>query len=474
MTQRFPFTIAYRSGGRDPAVNLRAGRHFRFDFDAANNSFLSDLPAVLVDLLRIASAIYVVDRLIKRRLGNRCKPARTIDLQVEVLKAAYWNRSELRDTIREALDFVSGDFWDIAFVQDKSDFRRVKQFLPNPPDVPPPLMCLYSGGLDSAAGLASRISENTMRPIIPVSVWHQPRQKHWLLKQHALLRERFGSQIDPLIVKVAMVWSSDLNKKHEEGSQRCRSFLFAALGAIAAIMQGQSSVEMFESGVGAINQPLMADMVGWKATKGSHPAFLRLMSRLASHIAGSNFEFRLPFFNQTKGELVTRLAELKLEQLARMTASCVAYPLRHSRSSPAKQCGICPACIFRRQAMQVAAISEGVEVYEHNIFKLLPESAAMPAERLKFLKAFLMQVAQLKDVERNERLPGAFERHVISTGILMQGQSQKGVIELLARYRDEWIAVASQARRSGLGWATWLAPQQPQERLEQGVIYASA
>jgi hypothetical protein len=150
------------------------------------------------------------------------------------------------------------------------------------------------------------------------------------------------------------------------------------------------------------------------------------------------------------------------------------YPLRHSRSSPAKQCGVCPACIFRRQAMQVAGISESGESYEYDIFELSSKSEPVPWERLKFLKAFLMQVAQLSDVEQCDHLPRAFERHVLSTGILGRGQPQKGVIDLLARYRDEWIAVASHARRNGHGWATSLAPKQSPERQEQGVTYASA
>ena len=74
----------------------------------------------------------------------------------------------------------------------------------------------------------------------------------------------------------------------------------------------------------------------------------------------------------------------------------------------------------------------------------------------------------------NDRLPRAFERHILSTGILQRSQSQKGVIELLARYPDEWIASASDARLNGKAWAKWLAPRQPPEQLEQGVTCASA
>lgn len=470
MSQRFPFSVCYWTGSQDHVVSLRAGTHFRFDLDTVNHFCLFDLPPRLVDLLRIASAIYVVDRLVKRHsLFGLRKPARTVGVKVHVLDEAFWNCHEIRDTIGEAIDFVSGDFWDVEFIKDTGDFARAKQLLPDPNEGRSPLIALYSGGLDSAAGLAARIAENTDRPVIPVTVWHQPRQRDLIHRQFGIFRNRFRSQIAPLIVKVAMFWSSDLDKKQQERSQRCRSFLFAALGAITAITHGQKTIEMFESGVGAVNLPLMAGMVGSKTTRSSHPEFLRLTSRLASLVAESEIEFRLPFFEQTKGQVVKRLADLNLQELANMTASCVGFPLRHSQ---AKQCGICPACLFRRQAMHVAGITEPNHSYKYDVFNPF-QSEPIPVDRLKYLKAFLMQVAQLDNVEMNDQLPRAFKRHVLSTGILQRGQSQKGVIDLLARYRDEWIAIASHAQRNGHAWAKWLAPQQPQERQEQGVTYAS-
>jgi len=471
MSQRFPFSIDYWTGSQDHVVRLRAGTHFRFDLDAVNHFCLFDLSPRLVDLLRIASAIYVVDRLVKRHspLGPR-KPARSLGLKVQVFDEAFWNRLDIRDTIGEAVDFVSGDFWEIEFVKDSGHFSRATQLLSDPNEGQSRLIALYSGGLDSAAGLAARIAENSSRPTIPVSVWHQPRQRDLLQRQYGVIRNRFRSQIDPLIVKVAMIWSSDLDKKQQERSQRCRSFLFAALGAITAITHGQKTIELFESGVGAINLPLMSGMVGSKTTRSSHPEFLRLMSRLASLVAENDIEFRLPFFGQTKGQAVRRLADLNLQELANMTASCVGFPLRHSQ---AKQCGICPACLFRRQAMHVAGIAEPDHSYLYDIFSPFP-SVPISMDRLNYLKAFLMQVAQLNDVETHDRLPRAFERHLLSTNILQRGQSQKGVIDLFARYRDEWIAITSQARRNGQAWAKWLAPQQPQVRQEQGVTYASA
>jgi 7-cyano-7-deazaguanine synthase in queuosine biosynthesis len=469
ITQRFPFNICYWSGSQPKTVDLRGGKHFRFDLDAVNRFCLEDLPARLVDLLRVASSVYVVDRLVKRspKDGEK-RPSRIIGVKVGVLDATFWNKADVRDAIHEAVDFVSGDFWDIEFVADHSQFSRAGRFLPDPYEGNAPLVCLYSGGLDSAAGLVARMSANPGRPVLPVTVWHQPCQRHHVREQLKLLGNRFNELVDPLIMKVAMMWSSKLDRTQEERTQRCRSFLFCSLGAIAAIMHGQQVIELFESGIGAINLPLMAGMVGAKSTKSAHPKFLRLMSRLASLVAGDDVEFCLPFHAKTKGELVRSLCGNGLEQLANMSASCVHYPQRHCKQ---KQCGVCPACIFRRQAMASAGVSEPEDMYEYDFLGSSQAENRIPAKRLNFLKAFLMQVAWLKDMDAQKQLPPAFARHLISTEVLGLEQSQEDEIELLARYRDEWIAIASEQRRKGHKWARLLAT--PELKME-GVTHASA
>jgi Queuosine biosynthesis protein QueC len=469
LAQRFPFNITFRSGSDPKTVDLRAGKDFRFDLDALNRFCLEDLPARLVDLLRVASSIYVVDRLVKRHPKTGTKRlSRDIGIKIGVLDAEFWQDTKVRDAIRDAVDFVSGDFWDIEFVKDPSPFFRTGRILPDPYADQNPLICLYSGGLDSAAGLAARMAANPGRPVLPVTVWHQPRQRHLVRRQFKLVEREFLARVDCLIVKVAMVWPSKTDKAREERTQRCRSFLFASLGAIAAIMHKQQIVEVFESGIGAINLPPMAGMIGAWTTKSAHPKFLRLMSRLASLVAETEVKYCLPFHLKTKGALVRSLSGNRLEELATLSVSCVHYPQRHCKQ---KQCGVCPACILRRQAIASAGIKEPDELYEYD-FLGSPEAAnRIPGKRLQYLKAFLMQVAQLKDVDRRKPLPSAFARYLISTEILGRDQSQEDVIELLARYRDEWMVISSERREKGYKWARLLATQEPKM---EGMTHASA
>lgn len=444
--QRFPFTLSYWNCGR--ATTLRAGEHFRFDLDAVNNFFFGDLPSHLVDLLRIATAVYVVDRLVKREPKDE---PRAIALKIEVFRRDLWDRPRVRDALHDALEFVTGDSWDIKFEQDTQPYKWPSSFLPLAKCDGSPLICLYSGGLDSAAGLVARMNENPGRPIIPVTVWHQARQRLLVRGQYDFLRRHyrttgFGTRIEPLIVKVAMMWKSAAAKRNQEPTQRGRSFLFTALGAITAVMHGQRAVEVFESGVGAINLPLMSGMVGPKATRSSHPGFLRRVSELVSLVADTEVEFTLPFKDRTKGELVKALAASQLRAFAAMSASCVHFPIRHRKY---KQCGLCPACIFRRVALSAARIPEPDGTYQHDFLGAADRINALPEKRLVNLKAFLLQVARLRGIEDHDRLPPAFERHVVGTGIVPKGQSQEGVIRLLAGYRDEWMETASVARKRG-------------------------
>ena len=422
-SQRFPFDLSFSTSDQPDVTRLRAGEHFRFDLDALDSFCLGDLPRHLVDLLRIASAVYVVDRLVKRRpKGGPKPPSRTIGLKVGVLEEGLWNRPDVRDALRDAVEFVTGDFWDIEFERDTQEYKWPSNFLPFSKPDDSPLVCLYSGGLDSAAGLVARMNENPARSVIPVTVWHQSQQRRLVLSHFESLRDHyrgrgFASDIAPLIVGVRLNWpalaqlpTGGFQKRDQELSLRSRAFLFSALGAIAAVLHDQQAVEMFESGVGAINLPLMAGMVGPKMTKNSHPGFLRLMSRLAVLVADATVEVRLPHIDKTKGDLVRGLARDGLKRFANLSASCVHYPRPGSEH---KHCGICPGCIGRRQAMIIAGIDEPEGMYKFDIFGA-PEAVNQVSEKgLSYLKAVLLQVARLWDIENHDCLPPAFERHVV-------------------------------------------------------------
>lgn len=144
------------------------------------------------------------------------------------------------------------------------------------------------------------------------------------------------------------------------------------------------------------------------------------------------------------------------------------YPLARPHY---EQCGICPACIFRRQALHVGGIKEPQGSYAYDFLGDADQSNQIPPEKLNYLKAFLMQVSGWADIKTFGGLPERVERHLHSTQILKPEDSPQGIIDLLVRNRDEWLQMAAEGRERGYIWARLLAPAQ--SAVESGAIYAS-
>ncbi len=460
------YRVEYAGGFVAGRGRLLSGSDFWLDSKELGRYFFADLPPRLEDLLRVSMAIYAVDRLAPRRWGASQSWGRDLLVRVELHDPGFWSSAEVLDALQQAVEFVSCDSWAFEFVGGRRGREWSRPLLSKVFAGEAPLICLYSGGLDSAAGLGLRLRDGLDRPAIPVTVKHQPGQRDLINTQFQRLGSGLGARIEPMVID-SRVERPDGVKW--ESSHRLRPLLFASAGAVTAALSGASSVEVFESGIGALNVPLMAGMTGSRATRGCHPEFLRLMSRLASVVAGREITFVLPFLDRTKGEMVRVLNEAGLADLVRATVSCAHYPLGYHRY---KQCGVCSACLFRRQAMIVAGIEEAEDTYSFDLFSTPERAERVPPAKLDYLKAFLMQVAGWADIELTGCLPEAVERHLRHTRILKPGEPPKAQIALLARNRDEWLDIAAEGRRKGLAWARLLDRSHTPAR--QGLSHAPA
>src|SRR6266498_5474825 len=93
------------------------------------------------------------------------------------------------------------------------------------------------------------------------------------------------------------------------------------------------------------------------------------------------------------------------EKVASKVRKALYGGVRKALNSLQKQCGVCPACVLRRQAMAVAGIAEAEETYKYDFLGSLDGVSRIPSKKLLHLKAFLMQVASLKDVCAGAPLP---------------------------------------------------------------------
>jgi 7-cyano-7-deazaguanine synthase in queuosine biosynthesis len=429
------------------------GRNFGLGYGAISDFLLLPLTSRMIDLLRIASSIYFVDRLVKRdRKHGPESWCRKIACSIEVRELEFWSNPSVQDVLQEAVNFVSGDEWDFEFVESvvsngfEYEWQRPLQF---DSSTEPKRVCLYSGGLDSAAGLAKRLLDVPETATLAVNVQHRTDLGHCVTEQLRVLSREFKADLRPVVIPFEMDTPKSFAGR-EETSQRTRSFLFVAAGGIIAGATGASELELYESGIGALNAPLLAGMEGSQATRSAHPKFLELMSGLLSLVVSRRIDVTLPFRNSTKGDVVKSLDSDSLREIARSTISCAHYPVRLEKGGTWKSCGLCPACIFRRVALHSAGISEASEGYQHDL--LDPRTSRLSPKKLRYLIAYLLQVDSFAVLDQG-RLPSVISRHLRNTEVLLPGDSQQVYVDLFQRYRSEWHNLLGHARRNGCDWA---------------------
>jgi hypothetical protein len=447
--KHYGFDVRFTRDGEQIIGALPSGTHFRVDERGLANASCR-VGSLARDLYRIAMCVYATDRLAMRgRTTRDSSGARSLIVRIPVVHPDFWQASETEEPLLAALEMLSDDRWCFEFTRCfLGGFQQCLEFGGQP------TICLYSGGLDSAAGLAARLF-SVRGPVLAVTAVHQPHQLRGICRQLGGLRRRYPADLQRLIARAGLI--NPPRMRRQELSQRYRSFLFTSLGGAAACSTGASEVEIYENGVGALNLPLMSGMlVGGKTTRGAHPQFLERMGRLVTRVVGRPIRFVLPFSDRTKAEVVKTLSLEGLEEVARQTVSCVHYPRRVP--GRAKQCGWCPACIGRRQALITAGISGPSDLYEVDLFGDPSTVNSIDQKYLTCLKAMLMQVASLYDLPngRSPNLRDTIPRHIL---LSIPGEPPDALarwVDVLIRYRNEWEEILREGRRRGWAWASWL------------------
>jgi 7-cyano-7-deazaguanine synthase in queuosine biosynthesis len=327
--------------------------------DTSLRSLLSRPTARGLDLLNIAAGVYAADRVVKRKPSNGNELGiRSLHLSFAVHDLAFWQCGKITEAVTELLSFLTDENWSLSF--ESAAASSLPQDHQLRLDLPwaqkPRRIALYSGGLDSAAGLAHRVLAGVDDYLL-VTVGHQSGLRRRCDDQIRRLGDltQTTRQLHTTLV-VALRGGAAKRISQQERSQRSRAFLFCAAAAVVAQACEVEEIEVFENGVGAINLPLMAGtLAGGLATRGAHPTFLKLMGQLASAVAERPVRYSLPFAALTKAEMLAPLKTRGLGEWAQLSLSCVHTSWRERKTS---HCGQCPGCIERRQAFAAAGILE--------------------------------------------------------------------------------------------------------------------
>ncbi len=335
-------------------------------------SVLANLPRanpLAVDFLIIAAAVYAIDKLFKRENADDAW-TRTFSLTVPVSNVATWRTVETR--FNRCLSFLTGDIWILNFSDRQNDpvrpQRRRRRARRNPLNRPPrgDTVSLFSGGLDSLAGVIDWLEANRQQNLLLVG-HHESDMAGPFGDQRALLeplRQAYPGRIASLLVRVG---HTDESGDDTEITLRGRSLIFVALGIFAASAFGPAiPLIVPENGTIALNVPLTPSRRGSCSTRTAHPRYLKMVAEILSAVGLAN-PISNPLRQKTKGEVLRNcLNQNVLNATARLAVSCAKRGHKvHWTRRNATSCGRCMPCIYRRAAMHLVGWDD--EVYGDDI-----------------------------------------------------------------------------------------------------------
>lgn len=335
-------------------------RDFVLDLDFSaimDRSWQVDTKAL--DFLIIAATVYAVDKIVPRDKAND-RWTRVLNLTLPVHHLAEWNAA--RDSLQDAISFLTGDIWNLAFRQANRPFQsRRKNRRKSPSGFPKtPVISLLSGGLDSFVGALDLLKKYPNQRLLFVSHYDRhvtgPAADQDRLR--TFLAQKFTGCINHFQVRVGVIESDENNVaengKHDfERSFRSRSLVFLALGVYAASRVGDEiPIIIPENGAVALNLPLNPSRRGSCSTRTVHPFFLEHLQK-ALELAGIPNPISNIFDLKTKGELLADCSFPKLlEEAYQLTNSCAkAGRKTHWKNRGAKACGTCFPCVLRRASL---------------------------------------------------------------------------------------------------------------------------
>ena len=231
MVNDHSYTIEFIRRGDRMVAEVTGQTQIRLDECGLAGALFHTIPSRAGDLLRIGLAVYAVDRLSPRDWRQQSGGSRAMHLEVGVVEPDFWSDEQTLAPLQEALELLGGDEWHLRFCYRRADTEYNLGF----PPVSHPRICLYSGGLDSAAGLATQLRARK-DAMLAVTTYHQGLQKERVTRQLHQMARRYGVVVRPIIVRTAFDKPPQLHK--QELTQRCRSFLFATMaGAVACAEQ---------------------------------------------------------------------------------------------------------------------------------------------------------------------------------------------------------------------------------------------
>lgn len=395
----------------------------------------NQVPAEISDLVDLAVAVHVADRISIRQEDFPCQ----IHIVLPVRHPEIFERPQIAEYLRDNLYWYTGDYWLFEFRHRTAHGRRAELqrciFPKNSTDEFIEV-ALWSGGLDSLAGLFTQLLSKSGKSYTLFGTGSNTIIHHTQQQTAQAIREKIFGCTKLIQVPIKPDETTDLPKN---SSQHSRGFVFLLLGAACARAEKQSSLHIYENGIGAINLPFRASEVGLDHTRSVHPLSLLKMSELVSRLLDVSFTFNNPFLLWTKAQMCESLIQANAIDLIFDTITC-----DHLHREKPMQCGLCSSCLLRRQALAVLGIEDKTRyVSTHGTHS--------PSLNDTHLQAMLYQVNKLKSIlDEADPWRALSRRYPQLSDIVDQTATQytatpeemkKELLQLYGRYVREWDSV---------------------------------
>ncbi len=331
---------------------------------------LYHVPDRVLDLLELAAYVFAADRAAFRGAKDAVEYhawSRAMFFAVKVRDAAFWNQPRVKAKLGKAIRFMTGDFeYTFDFLPghttpptslfDKEEFATTHQG--------PASVALFSGGLDSLAGVLERL-ETTNEELFLISHRSgQPSTKRTQASLAQALCRNYPGRVHPYSFDCGLA-----NERGAEETQRTRAFLFGSIAFAVAHRLGLDSFFAYENGVTSLNFIRRQDLMNARASRTTHPQTHALMADFLAEVHGGPVKVVNPFWDKTKTDVFTILDRVKGRNLISSAVSC--SKTFHRLPGNATHCGCCFQCVDRRIAAYAAGLQEvdNAGIYSTDIFR---------------------------------------------------------------------------------------------------------
>ncbi|MDB5308816.1 MAG: queC 2 [Gemmataceae bacterium] len=389
-------TAAPRGWWRACQVSLEigSGADVHLALRQLTDRMCKEVPDVALDLLELAAFVYAADQAITRGGTTRVDYGddwrRRFRFQVPVRRPAVWNRPDVRAALAGALEFLTDDVYEFGFRRAENP-RRSDSYLfqGSPGGTEFDEVVLFSGGLDSLCGAVEEVLVSGRRVLL---VSHRSSTRVFA-RQQALFDALRGRVPKGGARPVHVAVTINKGEEHNhEFTQRSRSFVFASVAAVVALLAGRERIRFYENGVTSLNLPVSPELVGARASRTTHPQVLARFRRFLSLLFDTAFDVENPFQPDTKADMLVRLKDRGHADLAALTCSC-GHVWGQEEKHP--HCGRCSQCVDRRLSALAAGLSAAEDPEER--YESDPLTGEREGPDLTFAERY---VGMAREIER--------------------------------------------------------------------------